>query len=48
MNEPSWSGVAGEVIDSSESGNHGTSYGGATTVADGFTRAGSFNGRADM
>jgi hypothetical protein len=45
MNEPSWSGVPGEVIDDSGTGNNGTASGDATTVADGMIgRAGSFDG----
>lgn len=45
IEEPAWSGVAGEAIDSSGFGNHGTANGTATTTADGkFGRAGSFDG----
>jgi uncharacterized delta-60 repeat protein len=48
MDESSWNGTPGEVIDSSDSGNHGTAYNGANTVAEGkFGRAGSFDGSND-
>jgi hypothetical protein len=46
MNEASWNGTAGEVIDSSGNGNHGTSMGCATTTSSSIlgAAAGSFNG----
>jgi len=46
MDEPSWSGAAGEVIDSNGS-NHGRAYGGATTKVGIDNRAGSFDGSND-
>ncbi|MBU1000367.1 LamG domain-containing protein, partial [Patescibacteria group bacterium] len=48
--EGSWDGTAGEAVDSSGVGNHGTSYGGANTVpgkSSEFGNAGSFNGSSD-
>lgn len=43
LDEPGWTGAAGEVVDSSGLGNNGRALGGATTVATGkFGRAGSF------
>jgi hypothetical protein len=48
MDEASWSGVAGEVIDSSGNGNHGRSYNGATTTSTAkYARAGEFDGSDD-
>jgi len=47
MDEASWSGVAGEVRDSSGAGNHGTSYGGVLTNPGKFDRAGVFDGVND-
>lgn len=52
MDEASWSGVAGEVSDSSGAGHHGTAAGNATTVLDRYLgsqwgRAGSFDGNGD-
>jgi MSHA biogenesis protein MshQ len=45
MDELSWSGLAGEVIDSSGAGNHARAVSGATTTASGkLGRAGSFDG----
>jgi len=45
MDEPAWSGVAGEVKDSSGWNSNGTAGTGTTTVAGGVSgRAGSFNG----
>jgi len=47
MNEPSWSGAAPQVIDTSGNGHNGTVFGGANTVADStFGRVGSFNGNS--
>jgi Concanavalin A-like lectin/glucanases superfamily len=44
MDEPAWTGAAGEVIDSCST-NNGTAVGGITTVPNGTRgRAGSFNG----
>jgi len=49
MNEASWNGTPGEVVDSSGKGNHGTAYNGANTVTNGMfgTRCGSFDGVND-
>ena len=48
MDEASWSGAAGEVIDSSGAGKHGVRTGSATTSAIGkFSRSGIFNGTTD-
>jgi len=45
MEEASWNGTTGEVIDSSGFGNHGTSINGATTTASGkIGRAANFDG----
>jgi hypothetical protein len=46
MDESSWHGISGEVLDSAGS-NNGTAYGGANTTAGGFERAGSFDGISD-
>ena len=44
MSESSWSGVAGEVLDSSDNGNSGVEVNGANTTVNGkFGRAGSFD-----
>ncbi|MEK7644391.1 MAG: LamG domain-containing protein, partial [Patescibacteria group bacterium] len=47
MNEATWNGTAGEVIDSSIYANHGKAYGGATTATGKFKNAGSFDGTND-
>ena len=49
MDEQSWNHTAGEVIDSSGSGNNGTAVGTATTTANGkFGRAGLFDGAGSV
>ena len=45
MNEPSWTGAAGEVVDGSGLGNHGTAVNGATTLTDAYGTYGMFNGQ---
>jgi hypothetical protein len=47
MNEASWNGTTGEVIDSSPSGYNGTAQGGPTTTAAGLGRSGLFVGDND-
>lgn len=48
LDEPAWSGLAGEVMDSSGHGNHGSAFNGARTVAQGRRLgAGSFDGVDD-
>jgi len=47
MDEASWSGSAGEVKDSSGTGNNGTANGGVTTVSGRFGNAGDFDGIND-
>lgn len=48
MNDAPWTGVSGEVIDSSGNANHGTAQNGATTIADSFRgQIGSFDGVND-
>ncbi len=47
MNEASWNGTTGEVVDSTLSNYDGTSSGGATTAGSGFGRSGSFAGDND-
>ena len=44
MDEASWNGTSGEVIDSTGKGNNGTAKAGATTVEGYLGRAGSFSG----
>jgi len=44
MNEASWAGTAGEVLDASGLGHHGQAYGGATTAEGWMNQAGSFSG----
>jgi len=49
MEEASWNGTAGEVIDGTGSGFHGTAGGDATTTAAGRVgRAGTFDGAGDF
>ena len=47
MDETSWNGTTGEVIDSTISNYDGTAQGGATTAGAGFNRSGSFAGDND-
>lgn len=47
MDEASWNGTTGEVLDSTLSNYDGTSVNGATTAAAGFGRSGSFAGDND-
>ncbi|MGB9669462.1 MAG: LamG domain-containing protein, partial [Anaerolineales bacterium] len=47
MNENSWSGINGEVWDSSGKKNHGTAYGNAFPTTGYFKKAGSFDGDND-
>jgi len=47
MDEASWAGAAGEVVDSSGAGNHGTASGANTTSTAKFGMAGSFDGSVD-
>lgn len=48
MDEASWNGTSGEVIDSSGAGNNGTRAGDATTSSTAkFNRAGTFDGNGD-
>lgn len=47
MDEASWAGTAGEVIDSSGTGNNGTRAGGATTATGKYGNAGIFDGTGD-
>ncbi len=49
LNESSWNGTTGEVIDSSANAKHGTGGGGATTTSTAkFDRAGAFDGNDDF
>ena len=47
MDEASWAGAAGEVLDASGNGNNGTAVSGATTGAGKFGNGGSFDGVDD-
>ncbi|OGH14905.1 MAG: hypothetical protein A2687_04640 [Candidatus Levybacteria bacterium RIFCSPHIGHO2_01_FULL_38_26] len=47
MDEASWSGISGEVVDSSGNNNNGTAVNGATTAGGLLGRAGSFDGVND-
>jgi hypothetical protein len=47
MNEASWNGTSGEVLDASGNGNNGTSVNGATTATGKFGNGGSFDGSND-
>ncbi len=47
MDEASWAGAAGEVVDSSGAGNNGTATGANTTSTAKFGMAGSFDGTDD-
>lgn len=48
MNQASWNGTPGEVVDSSGLGNHGTRVNNATTTVSGkISRSGVFDGDAD-
>jgi len=47
MDEASWNGTAGEVIDSSGNGNHGVRSGDATTATGKFGKGGTFDGTGD-
>lgn len=47
MDEASWNGTSGEVIDASGNGNNGTSVSGAATASGKFGNGGSFDGTDD-
>ncbi|MEW5937051.1 MAG: GLUG motif-containing protein [Candidatus Thermoplasmatota archaeon] len=47
MNESSWTGAAGEVVDSSTYGHNATAYNGAQTTTGKYGRAGLFDGVDD-
>jgi len=47
MDEASWNGISGEVVDSSVNGNNGTAENGATTTAGKFNNGGIFDGIND-
>jgi len=47
MDEASWNGTAGEVIDASGNGNHGVRSGNATTAGGKYGNGGTFDGTGD-
>lgn len=47
MDEASWNGTAGEVVDASGNGNHGTRNGDATTGSGKYGNGGFFDGNGD-
>lgn len=48
MDQPSWNGSSGEVIDTSGNGNHGTGGGNLSTTASFLCRGGEFDGVDDF